>query len=150
MSEYEHSIKIDALPNHVFDFVTDVHNLPMFLPTLHQAEPEPGERVHIHGEAAGHEYDADGRFHVDAIRQRMEWGSDGEHKYSGWLTVEPAGESGSYVTVHLSFEPRPEEAQAFAASTGSADETIQQGLEKSLQALQSLLEGRGKVKTEAA
>jgi hypothetical protein len=55
------------------------------------------------------------------------------------------------VTVHLSFSPRPDQQQKLAQSTGSADAAIQEGLQKSLESLVNLIEGRGgKVEVRAA
>ena len=151
MSEYEHSQTIQAPADRVFDFVSDLNNLPKYLPTVHKAMPQPGERVRLQGEANGHAYDSDGSFRVNKAQRRLEWGSDGEHHYTGWLQVTEDGRDSSEVTVHLSFAPRPDQQQKLAQSTGSADTAIQEGLQKSLQSLVNLIEGKGgKVEVKAA
>lgn len=151
MHEYEHALTIQALPQDVFNFISDVRNLPKYLPTVHDAVPLPGGRVRVAGVAAGNPYDSDGFLHIDKSRRRMEWGSDGENQYRGWMEVrEMAGGHAAEIIVHLSFEPRPEQAQQFIEQTGDADRTIQKGLEAALESVQNILEGRGrKVATQA-
>ncbi len=152
MAEYEHSLSVQASPDAVFRFVSDIRNLPRYLPTTHQAEAQGEGRVRVRGEAGGHAYDSDGYFRADATKHRLEWGSDGENNYSGWLQIEEGRDGGaSNVTVHLSFAPRPDLAQRMDEQTGDHDRTIQQGLEAALLSIQNQVEGRGgKVEPEAA
>lgn len=58
--EYVQSMTIHASPDMIFAFVSDVRNLPSYLPTTKEAAPQDGERVWVHGSAHGHEYEADG------------------------------------------------------------------------------------------
>lgn len=152
VSDYEHSLTVRAAPDAVFDFVSDVGNLPQYLPTTMSAEPQPGERVRVRGEAGGHEYDSDGYFRADTSSRRLEWGSDGENNYSGWLRVDEADAgAASDITVHLSFAPRPELGERLDEQTGDRDRTIQEGMEKALVSIQNIVEGQGgKVEPSAA
>jgi uncharacterized protein YndB with AHSA1/START domain len=138
MSEYQQSINIQAGPEQIFRFVSNPQNLPKYLPTVHEAQPQPGARIRVRGIAAGQLYDSDGFFHVDEARRRMEWGSDGENDYRGWLEVkEAADNASSQVTVHLSFEPRPELAERFAQQSGDRDKTVNQGIREALEAIKA-------------
>jgi uncharacterized membrane protein len=144
MAEYEHSLRVEAQAVEVFGFVADVGNLPDYLPTVRRAEAQPGERVRVAGNASGHEYDSDGFFRVDDQRRRMEWGSDGENEYRGWLEVKEAdGGKSCDVTVHLSFTPRPDQARQFEEQTGDRDRTVRQGIETALASIKNVCEGRG-------
>lgn len=143
MPEYEQSLIVHASPDAVFDFISDVRNLPQYLPTLRRAEPSGNERVRVEGDVRGHHYAADGQFHVDRLARRMEWGSDGEMQYRGWMTVEDAGRSQSEVTVHLSFTPPPQMSQKMDQMSGDHHAAIQEGLEQALQSIQNLVEGTG-------
>ena len=150
MPEYELSMHVMAPVAEVFDFVSDVHNLPRYLPTTHQAQMQDEGRIRVQGEAGGRHYDSDGWFRADRTEHRMEWGSDGENAYSGWLTVEdlPAG---CEVTVHLSFAPRPDQEERFRKQTGDRDRTIREGLEAGLISIRNHVEGvGGKVEPRAA
>ena len=142
MSEYQQSINIQAGPDHIFRYVSNPQNLPQFLPTVKEAHPQPGARIRIRGIAAGQLYDNDGFFHVDEDRRRMEWGSDGENQYRGWLEVKEAADSASaQVTVHLTFEPRPEQAERFEQQSGDRDRTINQGIRDALESIKTQMQG---------
>lgn len=142
---------VQAAPEAVFGFVSDVRNLPRYLPTTHHAEPQGPDRVRVRGEAGGHTYDSDGYFRVDASEHRLEWGSDGENRYSGWLEIEEGQAGASEITVHLSFAPRPDLTRRMDEQTGDHDRTIQEGLEAALLSIRNQVEGRGgKVEPHAA
>jgi uncharacterized protein YndB with AHSA1/START domain len=146
MAEYEHTATINASPDDVFVFVSDVRNLPQYLPTTKSAQPQAGERVRVQGEAQGHQYDSDGYFRADQTSYRLEWGAD-ERYYSGWLTIN-GQDSASEVTVHLSLRGTPPGADE---SERPSDEAIQEGLEASLRSIQNIVEGKGgKVEPSAA
>lgn len=146
MPEYEDSLVVEAAPEAVFDFVSDIRNMPQYLPTTHHAEPQGGgERVRVQGEASGHPYDSDGWLRVDRTEFRMEWGSDGENLYTGWLEIDEGTDAEScLVTVHLSFQPKPNQSERMAEQAGGdRDLAIQRGLEAALQSIKNLCEGRG-------
>jgi hypothetical protein len=152
MSEYNHSLNVNASPDDVFDFVSDIGNLPQYLPTVSNATPQSGERIRVQGEAGGHRYDSDGFFRLNEDERRMEWGSDGENNYRGSLEVKPGSDAKtSEVSVRLSFEPRPELAERMERQAGDRGRAIQEGIEKALLSIKNLCEGRGgKVESSAA
>lgn len=152
MSEYEHTTTVNSDAKRVFGFVSDVNNLPRYLPTVTHAMPQGAERVRVQGEAAGHRYDSDGYYRVDTSRMRMEWGSDGENQYRGWLEVRNNdNDATAIVLVHLSFEPRPDIAEQYKRQSGNYHRTIQEGLENALQSIKNICEGQGgKVESRAA
>jgi ribosome-associated toxin RatA of RatAB toxin-antitoxin module len=49
MSEYEQSLTMQASPQAVFDFVSNVQNLPHFMPTTQRAQALEGEQVRVEG-----------------------------------------------------------------------------------------------------
>jgi uncharacterized protein YndB with AHSA1/START domain len=142
MPEYEQSAFVHADPQTVFDFISDVRNMPRYMPTTHHAEPQGPGRVRVQGEAKGHKYDSDGWIRLDKTEFRMEWGSDGETAYSGWMEVD-GDDGGSEVVVHLSFAPRPEQAERMADGNDTPDTAIHDGLQAALQSIRNILEGQG-------
>ncbi len=147
MAEYEHSLSVQASPDAIFDFVSDVRNLPKYLPTTHAAQPQQGERVRVQGEAQGHQYDSDGFFRADRDNYRLDWGAD-ERYYSGWLKIDGDGGASSDLTVHLSLRGSPPGADP---GDKPPDSAIQEGLVASLQSIQNIVEGQGgKVEPSAA
>lgn len=148
MSRYKASVTVHAPADKVFAFVSNVNNLPKYLPTTKHAKAEGEDRVRVQGTAGGHKYDQDGNFHVDAAKHSMKWSSDGNEKYSGHLEVVPQGDN-SEVTVHLVFDPPEKVKEEMASRAGSHDAAIQEGLEAAMQSILDAVEGTGG-KTEPA
>jgi uncharacterized membrane protein len=86
-TDFEQAIAVNAPADRIFEYLSDVRNVPEYLPTVTHAEPQSGERIRTQGHAGEHEYDSDGHFHLDRQLNRIEWGSDGESEYGGWLQV---------------------------------------------------------------
>jgi hypothetical protein len=149
MAEYERSRLIRASPDDVFAFVSDAGNLATFLPTVDTVEPQAEDRVEVHGEVRGREYEDDGWFRVDEGRRRLEWGAD-ERDYSGWLTVSGDGD-GSQVVAHLSFAPFvTPSGRPITGEPEVAPDPIEESLEAALDSLRNLMEGRGGKEEPAA
>ncbi len=142
MPEYTDRIDVSAAPEAVFRFVADINNLPKYLPTVHQAKPQAGERVEVDGEANGHHYHSDGWFKTDAATRTMMWGSDGENDYSGRMRVSGDGQR-STVECSLKFEPKPSVKQAMDEHQGGPSAAMTDGLRASLQSIKNLIEGTG-------
>lgn len=138
MAEHEHTQLIEASPEKIFDFISGVENLPKYLPTTHSAQSQGPDRVRTQGEARGHKYDADGYFRRDPQALRLEWGAD-EGYYSGWMQVQ-AHDSGSEITVHLSFSGTPPGAKAEDMPPPAQ---IQESLEKAVNSIRNHVQGTG-------
>ena len=136
--EYEETLLINAEAGQVFDFVSDIRNLPKYLPTTKDAQSQGEDRVRVQGEAQGHRYDSDGYLRANDEEKRLEWGAD-EGYYSGWMQVEPAGDQAK-VTVHISLRGQPP-----GVEKGDAPEPgqVQEGLRKGLHSIRNHVEGRG-------
>jgi carbon monoxide dehydrogenase subunit G len=142
MAEYTDRIAVAAQPAAVFEFVSDIGNLPKYLPTVHGAHTQGVERVEVDGKANGHSYHSDGWFKVDAASQTMSWGSDGENEYSGKMTVTGKG-AGSEVECALRFTPKPDIEDAMDKNQGGASAAMTEGLRASLQSIKQICEGTG-------
>jgi uncharacterized protein YndB with AHSA1/START domain len=140
--EYQESTSISAPAEQVFRFVCDPQNMPQYLPTVHRASMQGPSRVEMEGESAGKPYRSDGELNVNYGEKRMTWGSDGENRYAGWLQVTGDGPDCN-VTVHLAFEPRPDQEQAFRDQMGGRDEAIRRGLRDALVSIKNICEGEG-------
>jgi uncharacterized membrane protein len=153
MSEYQRTMVIEAQADDVFDFVSDIKNLPSYLPTVRSATLQSGDRIRVQGEAGGKRYDDDGYFRIDKEARRLEWGSDGENQYSGWMQVEEGVEEvfTSRVSVHLSYEPSPEMVRQFERQGGTRDDVINEGIDNALRSIKNLCEEKGdKVESQSA
>lgn len=153
--EYEQSQAIDAPPDEVFAWLSDVGNLPEYLPPVvdssvegPSAEGLPGQRIRTTLEYPGGDggtFEAEGYFAVDERERRMEWGAESGRDYSGWLTVANRGEEGSEVVVHLSFGERSAEPE-IEEQTPEGEHPLADGISATLESIRRQIEeGSGKV-----
>lgn len=144
-SDFEQSIDIAASAEQIFDFLADVRNVPQYLPTVRAAQPQQGERIRTQGQVGDHTYDSDGHFRIDRQARRLEWGSDGENDYGGWMEVQEQGQSQSQVTVHIHYAPAPEMAEKMAEQSPghSFEAAMNEGIGKTLESIKRICEGQG-------
>lgn len=128
MGDYEHTTTIRRSPDAVFDYLSDVGNLPTYFDGMHDARSTGGDDVHVVAEVEGNRYEGEAWMHADADAQSMRWGSEGPSGYHGELFVTGAGEEETRVTVTLHTE--------HADGPG-----IRAGLEKTLANLKQVLDG---------
>jgi uncharacterized protein YndB with AHSA1/START domain len=151
--EYEQTQKITAPPEEVFAWVTDVGNMPEYLPPIKGASIEgesapgtPGEKVRMEGEIPDRgEFESEGFLSVDQDARRMEWGAEVSRDYSGWLTVADDGSGASEVTVHLAFGERSVEGEIQEESSDDRD-PLEESVGATLESIRRQIEeGAGKV-----
>lgn len=138
MGEYEQTMQMKASPDEVLAFISDVRNMPQYLPTTKGAQPQGEDRVRVQGEAHGHKYDSDGYLRRDLAGMRLERGADGGY-YSGWMQVRPEG-TGSSVAVHISLRGAPPGA---GSGGGPSDAEGEEGLARSLSSIRNCVEDKG-------
>ena len=154
MQQYEQSQTIDAPPEEVFAWLSDVGNLPSYLPPVTDAsvdgpasEGSPGSRIKTTLEYPGGDgsFDAVGYMAVDERERRMEWGAEEGRDYSGWLTVANHGEGQSEVVVHLNFGERSVEGDLQEESE-EGQNPLAEGITATLESIRRQIEeGSGKV-----
>ena len=142
MPEYVDHINVAALPDAVFRFVSDINNLPKYLPTVHHAHSQPHERVEVDGKANGHAYNSEGWFKIDQAERTMTWGSDGSNDYSGKMAVLGEGH-GSKVECTLQFTPTAEIKDSMDKHQGGPSAAMTDGLRASLASIKEICEGTG-------
>lgn len=109
MPEYQRSMTIDATPDELFDFLSQVENLPKYFARLTEAHSATGDEVHVTAKLPPEATEGDGSetvesyatFSIDADNRSVSWGTETEHHYRGELQVTPAGDGASVaVTLH--------------------------------------------------
>lgn len=101
MADFTGTTQVSVAPGELFDYLSDVGNLPKYFSRMTSAQPGAGEEVKTTAKMPdGTEVQGDAWFRVDATAKRIEWGSKGQSEYSGYLDVTPAGD-GSQVEVNL-------------------------------------------------
>jgi uncharacterized membrane protein len=153
LAEYQQTQTIGAPAGDVFAWLSEVGNLPKYLPPVTDASVEgpsaegtPGQRLRATLEYPdGGSFDSEGYFSVDENARRLEWGAEVQRDYSGWLTVAEADGGRSEVTVHLSFGPRSAEPEIQEEAPEGRD-PLEEGISATLESIRRQIEeGTGKV-----
>ena len=100
MGDHERSATVDAPPDRLFGYLSDVGNLPRYFAAMESAEPSGGGQVHTVADVDGHRVEGDAWLTAEDGSRSMRWGSPGPNDYSGELSVAAEG-GGSRVTVRL-------------------------------------------------
>ena len=96
--QHEHTEHVAASPDAVYTAISDVSNLPRFVPQMTGARSSGNGTVEVDARYGGHEQHGEARFSADERERRIEWGSDSG--YHGWMKVDPDGQ-GSRLTLFL-------------------------------------------------
>jgi|tagenome__1003787_1003787.scaffolds.fasta_scaffold20895084_2 hypothetical protein len=109
MPEYQRSITIDATPDELFDFLSQVENLPKYFARMTEAHPATGDEVRVKAKLPSEATEGEGEetvesyatFSIDADHRAISWGTENEHHYRGELQVTPVDQGASIaVTLH--------------------------------------------------
>jgi hypothetical protein len=96
--QHEHSEHVAAAPDAVYAAISDVSNLPKFVPQLTAARASGDGHVDVDARYEGHEQHGQASFAADASTRRIEWGAPSG--YRGWMRVDADGD-GSRLTLFL-------------------------------------------------
>jgi uncharacterized protein YndB with AHSA1/START domain len=96
--QHEHTEHVAASPDAVYAAISDVANLPRFIPQMIDVRPAGEARVQVDARYEGHEQHGEASFHSDPSERRIEWGAPSG--YRGWMKVDPDG-AGSRLTLFL-------------------------------------------------
>lgn len=93
-TDVERSVEVDAPADRLFDYLSDVSHLPEYFDSMTDAHRTDGDAVAVTAEVpgGGHQ-EGEAWFRVDDERRRIEWGSEGESDYHGWLEVDDRGDT---------------------------------------------------------
>ncbi|MER6522743.1 SRPBCC family protein [Streptomyces sp. NPDC001553] len=92
MGDYDTSIIVTVPAATLFSYLTDVRNLPAYMPRLTSAKPHDGDKVTVtaHMEPPGEpEQDVKSEAWINVLEEgkSLEWGAPGPHDYRGRLHV---------------------------------------------------------------
>ena len=102
MGDYQARTELAAPARRVFDYLSEVGDLPDYFDRMTSARPGEGEAVKTTAKLPdGTEVEGEAWFRVDADSMALSWGSEGPNDYHGHLEV--AGDDDrSVVTVTVS------------------------------------------------
>lgn len=129
MGDFQATATVHATEGALFDYLSQVGNLPDYFARMTSAAPGDGEEVHTTAQLPdGQQVEGDAWFRVDAGAHRIEWGSEGPHDYRGSLEVTATGGTSEVaVRVHTTRVP-------------DGDGAVQQGLDDTVATIKRLVE----------
>jgi hypothetical protein len=98
---YRHQAMAEVSADELFDFVTELGNLPRYFPAITHATHEQGNEYHV--EAVVHGKPVSGKAWMDSDRgaRSMRWGSEGPNDYHGELQITSAGADSAEIAIIL-------------------------------------------------
>jgi uncharacterized membrane protein len=96
--QHEHTEHVAAAPDAVYGAISDINNLPSFVPQLTAVRAADGGRVEVDARYEGHEQHGQAAFAADRAARRIEWSAPSG--YRGWMQVDADGD-GSRLTLFL-------------------------------------------------
>lgn len=130
MADFTGTTTVEASETVLFDFLSDVGNLPRYFARMTSASPGQGEEVHTTATLPdGTQVEGDAWFRVDDAAKHLAWGAEGESSYHGYLDVTGQDERSSSVEVHL-----------HTTRVEAGDPQVQQGVDQTLASIKHLVE----------
>ena len=129
MGDFRATTTVSAAEGALFDYLSQVGNLPDYFARMTSATPGDGDEVHTTAQMPdGQQVEGDAWFRVDESAHRIEWGSTGPNDYHGSLEVTATGDR-SEVAVRMHTTRVPD-----------GDGEVQQGLGDTLATIKRLVE----------
>jgi uncharacterized membrane protein len=96
--QHEHTEHVAAPADAVYAAISDLGNLPRFVPQMTAARPAAGDRVEVDARYEGRTQHGEATFQKDDDARRIAWSA--ASGYNGWMKVDPDGD-GSRLTLFL-------------------------------------------------
>ena len=96
--QHEHTEHVAAPADAVYAAISDLGNLPRFVPQMTAARPAAGDRVEVDARYEGRTQHGEASFQKDDDARRIAWSAPSG--YNGWMKVDPDGD-GSRLTLFL-------------------------------------------------
>jgi hypothetical protein len=87
VGDYSGSADVGVPAGQLFDYLSEVSNLPRYFTAMTSAEPAGQDEVHVVADVDGVTREGQAWFRVDRERRHLEWGSEGPDNYHGYLDV---------------------------------------------------------------
>ncbi|HST50249.1 SRPBCC family protein [Jatrophihabitans sp.] len=128
MADYLADADIAAPADELFDYLSEVGNLPDYFDRMTSATDNGDGTIAVAADLGDQVVEGEAWLKIDRDSKTLTWGSEGPNNYSGQLQVSGDGDR-SRVEITL----RTERA---------AGEEIQQGLERTVSTIKAIVEGR--------
>ena len=96
--QHEHTEHVAAPPDAVYAAISDLNNLPRFVPQMTAVRSSGGDQIEVDARYEGREQHGEASFTADEGEHRIEWSAPSG--YHGWMKVDPDGD-GARLTLFL-------------------------------------------------
>jgi uncharacterized membrane protein len=96
--QHEHTEHVAAPADAVYAAISNLDNLPRFVPQMTAVRRAAGDHVEVDARYDGHEQHGEASFQTDDRERRIDWSAPSG--YHGWMKVDPDGD-GSRLTLFL-------------------------------------------------
>ena len=129
MGDFRATTSVHADEGALFDYLSQVGNLPDYFSRMTSAKPGDGEEVHTTAQMPdGTQVEGNAWFRVDEHAHRIEWGSEGPNDYHGSLEVTATGGACEVA------------ASMHTTRVADGNSEVQQGLHDTLATIKRLVE----------
>jgi len=117
MTEYTSSVEINVSAKRLWTYLSDVENLPEYLPQMTAAHKTGEGTVDVTAQidpsdVPAQEVRYEAWFTIASEGKTLTWGSEGPNHYKGQLDIDPRGEETCELTVKINSErAQPQDVQ---------------------------------------
>lgn len=109
MTTHTSTVRIDVSAEKLWTYLSDVENLPEYLPQMTSARQTGDDTVQVTAQIdpsdqPAQEVEGEAWFTVKEAGKTLTWGSKGPNNYEGQLDIDPAGDSACDLTVRINSE----------------------------------------------
>lgn len=109
MTTHTSTVQIGISAEHLWTYLSDVENLPEYLPQMTSAHRTSDDTVQVTAQIdpsdqPAQEVEGEAWFKVEQEGKTLTWGSEGPNNYEGQLDIDPAGDSTCELTVRINSE----------------------------------------------
>ncbi len=109
MTTHTSTVQIDVSAERLWTYLSDVENLPEYLPQMTSAHRTSGDTVQVTAQIdpsdqPAQEVEGEAWFTVKEQGKTLTWGSQGPNNYQGQLDIDAAGDSACELTVRINSE----------------------------------------------
>lgn len=133
MAQCRETTTIDLPSREVFNYLSEVQNLPTYFPRITSAQQTDDDKIAVTARipdpdgAGERQVEGEAWMKIEQDGKTLTWGAQGPNNYSGQFDIDGAGETRSTVTIRL--------------TTDNADaDRVQQGLREALQGVKQSVE----------
>ncbi len=135
MADYQHTETVASSADALFDYLSDVKNLPSYITRLTKAEMVDGGAVRVTakldqeqtGQPGEKTVTGEAWLRVNQAERRLEWGSEGPNDYHGELDVTGDGHTSRVVIrLHTERAEGPAVDQGLAETVATLKQIVEQ------------------------